>query len=266
MYKRLEEFYHTLSPSELKFFKSYTVQLCPFKGVKATKPIIFFKFFDNYLCFHRHQRNIMNVSKLSPLMLEHVNLVGTEARKYKGAEGAWASEEIVPILRHLGFSNFALTPPQSRTYRPDFIVYRKQWPHFVPTGYTLTMCSFVISNMRGNETHAIAGILQGSKRYVMDPNFLKLIPCNWTDISDILRVIPKITKQYTNVGNSVMFNVNWFQMEHAIATNDAVVDSIHPKCAVKPNVTRSILRVKRPRPNSPNTVSPRRVSTRIYPR
>jgi len=75
LYAKMLEFYKSLTQNEKKYFMDKIDAPCPIKNVSKTKPIYFYKFLDQYLCFMSGPRAILKKAGLSPKLLNKINFI-----------------------------------------------------------------------------------------------------------------------------------------------------------------------------------------------
>ena len=250
LYAKLKEFYKNLSPDEKSFFDDGIDAPCPFKTIK---PLFFYKFLDQYLCFVSGPRAIKIKSGLSPKLLENLNFVGNSAivKIHKGAKGAHAVQEILPILDKLGFedeyevrvtSHFSSVTSRIKKWidkkppiSPKFIVDINNDNFKTFNGYTPTFCVIVVTatavptteNPSIHRVHAITGFVCNNKKFIVDPNLSEILrECDWTVLSEVAKLLPEISKPYGHVYTRLRY-------DYIMHVRNAYVSVIHPACLFK---------------------------------
>jgi hypothetical protein len=254
LYDKMKEFYSGLTPDEKLFFDDGIDAPCPFKTVK---PLFFYKFLDQYLCFISGPRSIKTKAGLSPKLLENLNFAGNSAttKKEKGAQGAHAFQEILPLLDKLGFENeYYIYSPGG--VHPISLSRIQKWmsrkrPTLSKTKFIISLdhvsttivsdsmfrpmcCSITISatvsptnkNPSIHRTHAITGYICNNKKFIVDPNFLKPIECDWFDLANVEKLLPELSKGYGHVYTRLHYS-------YIIKSRIGYVSNIHPVCLLK---------------------------------
>jgi len=266
LYDKMKEFYSGLTPDEKLFFDDGIDAPCPFKTVK---PLFFYKFLDQYLCFISGPRAIKTKASLSPKLLENLNFAGNSAttKKEKGAEGAHAFQEILPLLDKLGFENEYYVHSTGGVH-PTSLSRIKKWinrtrpalskikfiislnhvsttigmaalvpgfrPHDSSSMFRPMCCVITISatvsptnkNPSIHRTHAITGYICNNKKFIVDPNFLKPIECDWFDLDNVEKLLPELSKGYGHVYTRLHYS-------YIIKSVRSYVSNIHPVCLLK---------------------------------
>ena len=255
LYDKMKEFYSGLTPDEKLFFDDGIDAPCPFKTVK---PLFFYKFLDQYLCFMSGPRSIKTKSGLSPKLLENLNFVGNSAttKIEKGAKGAHAFQEILPLLDKLGFENEYYVYSTGSVH-PTYLARIHKWMHrtrpkLPQTKFIINLnhvttkvstnaetyrpmcCAITISatvsptnkNPSIHRTHSITGYVCNNKKFIVDPNFLKPIECDWFDLDNVKKILPELSKGYGHVYTRVYYSF-------IIHSRIVYVSNIHPVCLLK---------------------------------
>lgn len=271
LFAKMKEFYDGLTEQEREFFNDGIDAPCPLKN--NVKPLFFYKFLEQYLCFFG-KKYVISKSKLSPKLLENINLVGNVAKEHKGSKGAFPFQEVFPILDKLGFANeynivlptYTMHAEKTKKWRvqkkidnPKFLVYAKNEIIKIPNRRIMcasitVMAKHVENNKSLDKSHAIAGIICNNKGYLIDPNRLEFIPCKWWDKNKLIEILPTISKRYPWIFTQSHY-------DYTIYSNPRYVDSIHPYCRrvqrspfvpVKPVVKPTKPVVRPVSPTSPN--------------
>jgi hypothetical protein len=275
-YEKMVHFYKGLTPKEKSFFRDGIDAPCP-RG-REFKPIYFYKFLDQHFCFMGGPRVIQATAGLSPQLLNNANLkqnIGLNT-------GAHPSEQIVPLLRRLGFdedeyrvirnSNDEMNLAAIVAAKPKIIISKYMYVTR-PTrirGYELICSSLILRTTHAAKTfigHAVAGYVCNGKSYVVDPNNLTPIPCKWWDGNERYKAFKKINKIYDDVFES-------FTLDYSVYIRRSTLKRIHPACLFTPkrNTRSQVLRYLFPKKTRgplspsllpvPNSKSPVRTRSR----
>ena len=263
LYDKLKEFYNRLTLDEKSFFNDGIDAPCPFKTVK---PLFFYKFLDQYLCFISGPRAIKTRAGLSPKLLENLNFVGNSAivKTHKGAKGAHPVQEILQLLDKLGFENeYSVKVTSSfksisnritkwtrkkKPNNPKFIINinNSTTTFNMFRGYVSMCCVIVIeattvatdTNPSIHKSHAISGYVCNNKKFIIDSNYLVPIECDWSNLSNVNKILPEISKGYSHIYTKSRF-------DYIINARIGFVSNIYPACLLKYKKVSSDILLKR---------------------
>ncbi len=100
LFLKMNEFYDTLSDSQKLIFINQSTDACP-RDRSKVNPFMFYKFFNNFLCFHGGPRVVNLKVKRSPNLV--VNLPVFQNTKNVLVNGARSDKEIYTVLNSIGF-------------------------------------------------------------------------------------------------------------------------------------------------------------------
>ena len=226
LYDKMIEFYKSLTLEEKRYFRDGIDAPCP-RGTGALfKPLFFYKFLDQYLCFMRgHSPRVRK--GLSPILLRN-NIKFTN--KVNLSSGGVPDKELFPVLDRLGFKgeynvralyNEAI---ERTVTHPKFLVSVSY--HYIrpKKGYDL-MCAALHAIPLGNRSisHAICGYITNGEAYVFDSNFPDPFPCKWWIYSERERLVAKMSNDYKSPYSMI---TNFYSV---YAKRD-YASRIHPAC------------------------------------
>lgn len=235
LYAKMLEIYKSLTPTEKIYFMDKIDAPCPLKNVSKTKPLYFYKFLDQYLCFISGPRGIPIQAGLSPTLLSKINFVNKNTTKNTG--GTERGLEIFSILDHLGFKDeyeirsirlknrniqewINRVPPT----KPKFIVsLYNQRPDTIGS-YDLMCASIKCTTSDFKKPHAICGYMCHGNPYIIDPNFLVPYPCRWWNYKELEHVLR------TDISVPYKYVYTLFTISYSVYARRSYVSRIHPAC------------------------------------
>lgn len=250
LYEKMVHFYRGLTPEEKAFFKDGIDAPCP-RG-SAFKPIYFYKFLDQFLCFMSGPRAIKNKPGLSPEILNNLNLINMYTGKVVNAHtGSHPNTQIIPLLDRIGFTEHEYYTVHRFRHFEEFqttkfklkpkIIICDIFPKWNPEafrGYEL-MCTCLILqpdyNYKGERSkstgipHAITGYMCNSKPYIFDSNFRDPIPCKWWNDKERSKALEIIKERYKKYKMPFI----GITAEYSIFVRRSALRRIHPACLLK---------------------------------
>lgn len=251
LYSRLKEIYASLKPEEKAYFNSNLNAYCPVVESGPRRILYFWKFLDQYLCFHSGPRPIHTLRRSKSItLLSGVNIQGERARLHGGLKGAFPREEISKVLDHIGFRDkyYILSTTSNSNFdgrkRPQFVIVvqsssNKKTMITFPThlmanpNYSLMCASLTISNRKLNKSaqngaHSVAGYICNGKGYIFDSNSPTTFKCDWWDKTEYKRVVDAyIAPKYKSFKNGQITN---YEYEFAIFARNEFTKPISPSC------------------------------------
>ena len=256
LFDHLEKFYKGLDVSEKAYFDDPMNAPCPLKAnIIKTKRIYFYKFLDQYLCFRSGPRSVSAKMGKSANILGGASLAGTLAKQHAGGQGAFASEELPKILKHLGITDYLLAnqyahlPEAQQRKRPHFVVAvapkttgMDRIPKFRPQTYSKMCCSITIgnenaSNSQQHKFHAITGYMCNGKGYLFDSNQRKQFPCEWWKGESLAKVVDnEVALAYDFFAGG---QITFMAYNFVIFSRNDYIDSMKPMCRLKYKKTQT---------------------------
>ena len=256
LFDHLEKFYKGLDVSEKAYFDDPMNAPCPLKAnIIKTKRIYFYKFLDQYLCFRSGPRSVSAKMGKSANILGGASLAGTLAKQHAGGQGAFASEELPKILKHLGITDYLLAnqyahlPEAQQRKRPHFVVAvapkttgMDLIPKFRPQTYSKMCCSITIGNSKASNSqqhkfHAITGYMCNGKGYLFDSNQRKQFPCEWWKYTELKKVVYGEVALFYDFFAGGQINIMVYNF--VIFSRNDYIDSIKPACRLKYKSTKT---------------------------
>jgi len=265
LFAKMLEFYNSLTiPEKKQFSMSYNNINSPPACPLDKKPIFFWKFLNQYLCFTGVKRVIPTKSRFSPELIRNITFLNWTTQSTGGSSDV----KIFSILDRLGFANdynIIGTIRNSQNYSLYYQNKIKKWmnkppvsdPHFIISfprpnltqkpkidGYTLISSVISVSCNDGNcgvntngatkvrrKDHAITGIIYNDKSYLIDPNNLKPIPCRWWNQRDLISVVNnEFSDFYFNRNVRTRFRYKEAFVEYMIFAKTNYINKISPAC------------------------------------
>jgi hypothetical protein len=279
LYEQMLKFYKGLSTEEKTFFRDGIEAPCP-RG-PTVKPIYFYKFLDQYLCFMSGPRAVPRRAGLSPNLFRNINF----KNKVNLNSGANPSKLLFPVLDRLGFKGeYEILQPwlhKNQHVAPEKPKLKISLsPHVYKPGtikgYDLMCAAISLTSPARANDHIVCGYVCKGNAFLFDPNFGIPIPCKWWKYEELQGALKTITNKY----RPGFFN--YISISYSVYVRRSLVRRVHPAClrtyknkGVAKNTpanvvsakrrTKSIFRVLFPKiktrytPNSlpaPNSVSP----------
>ena len=234
LYAKMLDFYKGLTPSEKLYFMDKIDAPCPLSNVSKTKPIYFYKFLDQHLCYISGPRGIPKKAELSPTLLKNIQFVNKNINKNTGGT---SEVEIFPILDHLGFKDeYEIRTIRLKNRRiqqwinrvpppkPKFIVSLDNVRPDTIRSYNLACASIACTTATFKEGHAICGYICNNKPYIIDPNFLIPYSCKWWNYKELVHVL----KTYISKPYNYIYEIP--SILYSVYARKNYVSRIHPAC------------------------------------
>lgn len=245
MWAKMREFYKGLSRPQRAFFNAPSYLACPFGNIRRQNLMDFWRFIDAYACAIGGPGNLKPraPNKTGPL-LAPIQFANASTREAKGLTAAYTQNEIVPILKHMGFekdSDFAVIDAPRlflNNVLPThykFIIFRTNPINNQPQNielrnirknrmdYSLTAAGISIKWPDKKKGHAIAAFIRGRKGYIFDSDQQYGIEeCDWWDPQKLQNYIKQRYGQIEYVRFTIL-----------LYTNKLYTSKIAPFCRLK---------------------------------
>jgi hypothetical protein len=239
LYKNLLSFERSLTSDQRANFYS-NANTCPGSNLTKINRIMFWKFFDRYMCALGGPRNAPQTPRKSANLLAGVSAISPGQRQVLLKKGGVGISELPKILRHLGMANFSIekmnTVAHGRASDEFIIVDMNNLPVFVEpvlykgrsrTPYDLAFASVVIGDSTTSHYHAICAYRVYDQCYIFDSNFGgRIYKVNWLKDRTMLKAAQIIAAQYPEK----IKQLNYLVIDYAVYTNRRALQGVAPAC------------------------------------
>lgn len=230
MWAKMREFYKGLSRPQRAFFNAPSYLACPFGNMRRQNLMDFWRFIDAYACVIGGPGNLKPLaSNKTESVLAAIQFANASTREAKGLTAAYTQNEIVPILKHMGFekdSDFAVldtprlflnnvlpshkfiifraSPIEGRTQNIVLRNIRKN-----RMDYSLAAAGITIKWSTKKTGHAIAAFIRGRQGYIFDSDQQYGIEeCDWWDPTKLQSYIKKRYGQFEYIRFTILVYTN----------------------------------------------------------